>query len=144
MGELLLSELIEQTQAAVRSFEYSRSTVYQYQMAWRGLTVYFNENQQVIFSKSLTQRYVLELKAKMDAGTIKPWRYTFFRLVVRQLIEVSEQGHLTWICQKKKRSSPSCTNRLTFFCKRRISITSRKKGKAPIPSNIMKAFQENF
>jgi site-specific recombinase XerD len=101
MGEQLLSELIEQTQAAVRSFEYSRSTVYQYQMAWRELTVYFNENQQVIFSKSLTQRYVLELKAKLDAGTIKLWRYTFFRLVVRQLIEVSEQGHLTWNCQKK-------------------------------------------
>lgn len=96
MHDLLLSELIEQTTAAVRSFQHSPSTDYQYQMAWRALTVYFLEHHQVLFSKQLAQQYVLEQKAKFDAGTLREWRYKLDRITVRWLVEFSEQGSLTW------------------------------------------------
>jgi len=96
MSELLLSELIEQTTEAVRSFGHSRSTDYQYQIAWGTLTRYFFEHHQVLFSKPLAQEYVLEQRAKFDAGTIREWRYKLDRIAVRLLIEFSEQGALTW------------------------------------------------
>ena len=59
MGERLLSELIEQTMEAVRSFEHSQSTFYQYELAWRGLSSYFMERHQALFSKPLAQQYLL-------------------------------------------------------------------------------------
>jgi site-specific recombinase XerD len=100
MDEILLSELIEQTKDAIRSFEHSQSTVYQYQIAWRALTNYFLENHQVVFSKQLAEQYILELKAKYKAGIINKWRYKLYRLTARRLIEFSEQGCLTWGYQK--------------------------------------------
>ena len=100
MGELLLSELIEQTKVSVRSFEHSRSTDYQYEMAWSALTAYFVEKQRDEFSKPLAQQFVLEFKAKWEAGVIKIWRYKLYRLAIRLLIDFSEQGQLTWNYQK--------------------------------------------
>ena len=103
MGEILLSELIEQTKESIRSFEHSQSTLYQYQLAWRELTDYFIENNQVLFSKQLAEQYVLESKAKLDNGDIKRWRYKLYRLTVRMLIEVYQNGHFTWNHQKHGR-----------------------------------------
>ncbi len=96
MGEILLSELIEQTMGSIRSFEHSQSTVYQYQMAWRALTDYFIEHNQVMFSKQLAEQFVLETKTKLDTRTIKKWRYKLNRLTVLMLIECYEYGHVTW------------------------------------------------
>jgi integrase len=96
MGEISLSELIEQTKESIRPFEHSQSTVYQYQMAWGALTDYFIEHDQVMFSKQLAEQYILESKAKLDAGAIKRWRYKLSRLTVQMLIEYFEYGHVTW------------------------------------------------
>jgi hypothetical protein len=71
MGEILLSELIAQTRESIRSLEHSQSTVYQYQMAWRGLTDYFIEHNQVMFSKQLAEQFVLESTIKLDTRAIK-------------------------------------------------------------------------
>ena len=96
MRDLLLSELIEQTTDAIRSFRHSRSTDYQYQMAWGALSTYFLEHHQVWFSKQLAQEYVLDQKVKLNAGMIRKWRYKLDRIAIRMLIEFSEQGSLTW------------------------------------------------
>jgi site-specific recombinase XerD len=96
MGEISLSELIEQTEESIRSFEHSQSTVYQYQMAWRALTDYFIEHNQVMFSKPLAEQYVLASKTKLNTGAIKKWRYKLNRLTVLMLIERYEYGHVTW------------------------------------------------
>jgi integrase len=96
MGEISLSELVEQTRESIRSFEHSQSTVYQYQMAWKALTDYYIEHDQVMFSKQLAEQYVLESKVKLKAGAIKKWRYKLNRLTVLMLIECYEDGHVTW------------------------------------------------
>ena len=105
MDEILLSELIEQTKESIRSFKHSQSTLYQYQLAWKKLTAYFIENNQVLFSKQLAEQYVLESKAKLDTGDIKRWRYNLYRLTVRMLIEVYKNGYFTWNRQKHGRST---------------------------------------
>src|ERR1035437_7694185 len=105
MGEISLSELIEQTKESIRSFEHSQSTVYQYQVAWKALTDYFNEHDQVMFSKQLAEQYILESKAKLDAGAIKKWRYKLNRLTVLMLIEYFEYGHVTWKYHEDNRST---------------------------------------
>jgi integrase len=96
MGEISLSELIEQTKESIRPFEYNRSTIYRYQMAWRALTDYFIEHDQVVFSKQLAEQFVLESKTKLDTRAIKKWRYKRNRLTVLMLIECYEYGHVTW------------------------------------------------
>ena len=100
MKDILLSELIEQTKAATRSFEHSQSTIYQYELAWRAFAGFFQANQQILFSAPLARQYLLELQAKHDAGTIKKWRFKLYRLTTRLLIEFYEQGYLTWGYQK--------------------------------------------
>jgi len=100
MKDILLFELIEQTKEAARSFEHSRSTIYQYELAWRALAGFFQANQQILFSAPLARQYLMDLKAKYDAGTIKKWRFKLYRLTTRLLIEFYEQGQLTWGHQK--------------------------------------------
>jgi integrase len=96
MGEISLSELIEQTKESIRPFEYNRSTIYRYQIAWRALTDYFIEHDQVVFSKQLAEQFVLESKTKLDTRAIKKWQYKLNRLTVLMLIECYEYGHVTW------------------------------------------------
>lgn len=95
MGEMLL-ELIERTKDSIRPFEHSQSTSYQYQLAWKGLSKYFIEHNQILFSKQLAERYVHESEAKLDAGVIRKWRYKLIRLTVQMLIECYEEGYITW------------------------------------------------
>ena len=96
MKKTLLSELIEQTKNAVRSFEHSQSTSYQYQMGWNNLSGYFLEHHQVLYSKQLAEQYLLELREKWRAGTIKRWRYQLYRRTVQILVEYDEMGEVTW------------------------------------------------
>jgi len=62
MDEIAITELIVQTKDSIRSIEYKQETVDRYQMAWRELTDYFIENNQVMFSQQLAEQYVLSQK----------------------------------------------------------------------------------
>jgi site-specific recombinase XerD len=105
MKEILLSELIEQTSNCIRSFEHSQSTFYQYQLGWRAFTEYFYENHQVTFSTQLAEKYICELKVKLDAGSIKMWRYQLYRISVCWLIEYFEKGNVIWKYHKQARTN---------------------------------------
>lgn len=96
MDEILLSELIARTKESIRPLEHSQSTLYQYTMAWGELTNYFFENHQVLFSKQLSEQYVLESKKQLEAGAIKKWRYKLIRLTVFMLTEIYEKEQFTW------------------------------------------------
>jgi len=102
MDEILLSELIERTNEAIRPLEHSPSTVYQYQMAWQALKDYFAEHDQVMFSKPLAEQFIQESKVKLDVGLIKRWRYKLNRLAVLILIEYFESGQVTWKFHKDR------------------------------------------
>ena len=125
MGELLLSELIDQTKDSIRSFEHSPSTVYQYEIAWKALADYFIENHQAVFSKQLAQKYVVELRRKYEAGTIPKWRYKLYRLTVHRLIEFSEQGCLTWNYQKHTPSTQ--LHQVTYMAVQKEYLDDLKK-----------------
>jgi site-specific recombinase XerD len=102
MDEILLSELIERAKDSIRSLEHSQSTIYQYKMAWKRLTDYFRDHDQALFSKQLAEQYILESKAKLDAGVIKRWRHKLNRLTVQMLIECFEEGHVAWKYHKEQ------------------------------------------
>jgi site-specific recombinase XerD len=113
MNEIAITELIVQTKDSIRSIEYRQDTVDRYQMAWRALTDYFIENNQVTFSQQLAEQYVLESKAKLDAGVIKRWRYQLDRLTVRMLIEYFEYGSVAW--KKHKDDHSPCLRQSAFI-----------------------------
>jgi len=143
MGEISLSELIEQTKESIRSFEYNRSTINRYQIAWRALTDYFIEHDQVVFSKQLAEQFVLESKTKLDTRAIKKWRYKLNRLTVLMLIDCYEyvMSHGNTI---EKTTRTVYSNWLTFSCIRIISTISKKGEKVPVPSESMKCFKAIF
>lgn len=96
MGEISLSELIVRTENTIQPLGHSQSTLYQYQLGWRELSDYFIRQDQVLFSKCLAEQYVLEVKAKLDAGDIKKWRFKLIRRTVQMLIGCYEDGFFTW------------------------------------------------
>ena len=100
MGEILLTELVARTKESIRPLEHSRSTLYQYGLAWGELTSYFIEKNQVLFSKQMAEQFVFESKEQLEVGTIKRWRYKLIRQTVYMLIEVYEKDQFTWNCHK--------------------------------------------
>jgi site-specific recombinase XerD len=101
METLLLSELIQKTKNSIHSLDHSQSTLYQYDLAWKELSSYFQEQGQVFFSKQLAQLFVRCSQEALENGDIKLWRYKLRRLAVQMLIEVHEKGSYTWNCYKK-------------------------------------------
>jgi integrase len=143
MGEIFLSELIERTKDSIRSCEHSQSTLYQYQLAWRELTDYFIEHNQVIFSKQLAEQYVLESKAKMEGGNLKRWRYKLNRLAVRMLIEFYENGHFAWKYQKY--ASPTYLHQSAYILLHQDYLNCLKKeGKGIGTIQIYKIVSRQF
>ena len=143
MGEISLSELIEQTKESIRPFEYNRATIYRYQMAWRALTDYFIEHDQVVFSKQLAEQFVLKSKTKLDTRAIKKWRYKLNRLTVLMLIECYEYSHVTWKHHRDDNPTRLLQSAYILLHKDYLNCLE-KEGKGPVPSESMKLFQSNF
>jgi len=61
-----------------------------------GINWLFHWTRSGYVSKQLAEQYVLESKAKLEAGAIKKWRYKLNRLTVLMLIECYQDGHVTW------------------------------------------------
>jgi len=101
MQKLLLAELINQTKDTIRPLNHSKSTLYQYTLAWNELSVYFRENGQVLFAEPLALQFVSLSKDALDNGRIKRWRYKLRRLAVHILIEVNQKGNYTWCYHEK-------------------------------------------
>jgi hypothetical protein len=66
-----------------------------------------------MFSQQLAEQYVLESKAKLDAGVIKRWRYQLDRLTVRMLIEYFEYGSVSW--KKHEDDHSPCLRQSAFI-----------------------------
>lgn len=96
MGEISLSELIVQTEESILPLNHSQSTLYQYRLGWRALSEYFIQQDQILFSKCLAEQYVLESRAKLDAGAMQMWRYKLIRRTVQMLIGCYEDGYFNW------------------------------------------------
>lgn len=105
MVEITLSELILRTEEAIRPLNHSQSTRYQYRFGWHALSDYFGKYDQVLFSKSLAEQYVLEVKEAFKTGIIKQWRYKLIRKTVQMLIACSEDGCYTWSHHKEDLSA---------------------------------------
>jgi integrase len=101
MQKLLLSELINQTKDTIRPLDHSKSTLYQYDLAWKELSSYFRENGHVLFAEPLAQQFVIRSRVALENGRIKPWRYKLRRLAIQMLIEVNDKGTYTWRYHEK-------------------------------------------
>ena len=96
MKKILLTDLITQTREAIKPIQHSKSTVYQYGLAWGELSQSFESHGQMYFSVELAKRFVQESIAKHEDGTLKEWRFKLRRLSVAMLLEVYETGGYIW------------------------------------------------
>lgn len=96
MREVLVTELIVEAREAIKPIRHSKSTVYQYGLAWAELVNFFESHGQSYFSEELANRFVQESKDGLDKGLIKTWRYKLRRLSVLILLEVLKTGCYNW------------------------------------------------
>lgn len=93
---MTLTELIIRAEAAIVPIGHSQSTVYQYGLAWKELTQYFQSNGQIFFTADIASLFVKQAQEQLQKGKIKIWRYKLYRLSVAILIEVYHTGEYQW------------------------------------------------
>jgi integrase len=143
MGEILLSELIDRTKDAVRSFGHSWSTSYQYEMGWTNLSGYFLAHHQVLYSKQLAEQYLLELKANWKDRTLQRWRYKLYRLTALLVMELEETGQVTW--KSHEEDPPTYLHQPAYLLLHRAYQTFlRKEGKKPGTIQIYEIVSRQF
>jgi hypothetical protein len=94
MRKVLITQLVQQANEAIKPIHYSASTVYQYNLAWNRLAQFFSDNGTIHYSEELANRFVEESKCELVND--KEWRYKLYRLSVCILTEVYETGAYKW------------------------------------------------
>ncbi len=115
MKKILLTDLIAQTREAIKPVQHSKSTVYQYGLAWDELSQFFKSHRQLYFSVELAKGFVQESKAKLEDGTLKEWRFKLRRLSVAILIEVYETGGYIWRLHTKDPNGSLSLEKRTIY-----------------------------
>ena len=82
LKEITLTELITKAETAIAPIGHSQSTVYQYGLAWKDLTQYFQSNGQIFFAEDIANLFVQQAQEQLQKGKIKLWRYKLYRLSV--------------------------------------------------------------
>ena len=96
MDNILLTDLIAKTRKAIAPLGHSKSTLYQYGLAWDELVRYFNLNNQNLFTEDLAHQFVKQAREHLMAGKLKIWKYKLYRLATVILIEVYQTGGYKW------------------------------------------------
>jgi integrase len=115
LKKILLTDLIAQTREAIKPVQHSKSTVYQYGLAWDELSLFFKSHRQLYFSVELAKGFVQESKAKHEDGTLKEWRFKLRRLSVAILIEVYETGGYIWRLHTKDPNDSLSLEKRTIY-----------------------------
>ena len=105
MTETLLSTLIEKTREAVKLFGHKQSTLKHYDREWRCLKDYFLKHGRKTFSEKLVKKYIIEQNRQLDRGQISMQKHRFTRRTLSMLNEYYSQGHITWKCPKKSKTT---------------------------------------
>lgn len=96
METILLVALIDKAKKAIAPLGHSRSTVYQYGLAWDKLTLFFNQNNQEIFSETLAHQFIEQTTDDFKRRRLKTWKFKLYRLSTNILLEVYQTGGYKW------------------------------------------------
>lgn len=96
MEKILLVDLIGKAKKAIAPLGHSKSTVYQYGLAWDELALFFNQNNQETFSEALAHQFVEQTTNDFKKGRLKAWRFKLYRLATNILFEVYQTGEYKW------------------------------------------------
>ena len=96
MQEITLIDLIAKTKEAIKSFQHSQSTLWQYDYSWRGLSDFFAKYETTQFSNELANQYVMEARNKYETGVIAFWKFKLIRKTVTMLVQCHETGGVQW------------------------------------------------
>ncbi|MDO9529276.1 MAG: site-specific integrase [Syntrophales bacterium] len=97
MQERTLIDLIAKTKEAIKPFQHSPSTLWQYDYGWRGLCDYFAKHRTIHFSKELANQYVMKNRQQYERGAIAKWKFKLIRKTVDMLTQYNENGNVKWV-----------------------------------------------
>ena len=96
MEKILFADLIIKAKKAIAPLGHSKSTVYQYGLAWDDLALFFNQHNQETFSEALAHQFVEQTTNDFKKGRLKAWRFKLYRLATNILLEVYQTGEYKW------------------------------------------------
>ena len=96
MNTITLTELIANTKEAIKPYQHSRSTLWQYDYAWRQLLNYFAKHNTIQFSSQLAFKYVVESRDRFERGEMATWKFKLIRKTVSMLVQCHENGDVKW------------------------------------------------
>lgn len=96
MQEINLIDLIAKTKEAIKPYQHSYSTLWQYDYGWRGLCAYFAKHETTQFSNELAVQYVIEARQRYEVGELAAWKFKLIRKTVTMLIQCHDTGGIQW------------------------------------------------
>lgn len=112
MTEVFLSDLIEKTREAVKTFGLKRSALQHYERNWRKLSNYFEDHGCKVFSEHLADQYLSELEQRLNSGKISGSTYRLARRAVYLVKDCFVDGCLVW---KRKKKRTQLIKKTTFI-----------------------------
>lgn len=97
MQEKTLTDLIAKTKEAIKPFQHSESTLWQYDYGWRDLCNFFAKHKASFYSDELLSQYVMEVRQRYETGAIAAWKFKLLRKTVHMLMQYYESGHVQWV-----------------------------------------------
>jgi hypothetical protein len=79
MNEKTLTDLIAKTKEAIKPFQHSESTLWQYDYGWRDLCNFYAKHKASFYSDELLSQYVTEVRQRYETGAIAAWKFKLLR-----------------------------------------------------------------
>ncbi len=91
-----LDVLMAEVRQAMEPLGHSLSTRWQYDYAWREFQVYCLTQGTPIFSCTLAEQYVCDLRHQFEEGLLKPWKFKLIRKATSVLVDYVNTGEFRW------------------------------------------------
>lgn len=143
MSEILLADLIHDVKEAIRPLRHSQSTIYQFNVGWKGLCKHFAGHGQPLYSCMLVRQYVLESRLQYERGDLPEWKFKLIRHTVHLLDQVLEHGHI--VCNYSAPWGRTRLVELPFISASNKYIADlTRRGRGPGTISLYKTVSEQF
>ena len=96
MKEILLADLLLETDSVIQTFHYATSTLVFYRRHWKNLKSYYELNATENYSVQLSSQFLEEHRLKMQAGKESASNYRSVKRAISFLQDYHENGVKTW------------------------------------------------
>ena len=104
-ADVNIDYIIVKSEIEMRYLQLTKSTSGQYKHSWIDIRRYYHDAGTIVYDETLLQKYVCEINALRDNGSMKEWKWKINRKAASVLFEVANTGEFHWKSINKGTSS---------------------------------------